>query len=127
MKSTAQIIGLFGVIQLAVIAGAWQAARAFKKVYIASGFPASMMPDPGWGLFLADHGWLCLLLPVLWCAGMIWLSNSDSPPHMDTARVARISLVSVALVLFFFGGTSFQMMKAAMSRPQVPLTPLQSQ
>lgn len=124
MRSTAQVIGLFGVLQLGVIWGAWLLTRAFRKIYVASGFPASMMPDAGWGLVFADWGWVCLLLPLVWCMVMASLSQKDAASHGNTGRIARMGLVSLVLVVAVFGGTGLKMMNAAISGPKVPLKDL---
>jgi len=100
MKSTAQVIGLFGVIQCVVIVSGWLVTRSFRKIYLATtdglGIPEDL---PAMSNFFANYGPFFLLIPLLWWITMAGLVEHDDPRHSDTAQVSRISIASTVIVL----------------------------
>ena len=119
MKSTAQIIGLFGVIQGVLIASGWLVTRSFRKIYFSINHADMGLAVhlPAASDFFASYGPFFLLIPVLWCFAMIHLAQYDTRSNPYTAKVARFSVAFTVIVFVDNAAMSFDMMKAALCPP----------
>ena len=98
MKPTAKIIGLFGVIQMTVIATGWFATKALRKSFLVA-LESDEVTKPVRGLaeFFAAHGLWGLLIPPIWCLFVISMSE-DTERDTDTSAVAKVSLVFTGIL-----------------------------
>ena len=101
MKPTAQIIGLFGVIQMAVIMTGWFATRAVRKSFlVASEAREWTQAERGLADFFASYGLWCLCVPPLWCLFTLSTGN-DTERASDAAAAAKKGLIFT--VILFVG------------------------
>jgi uncharacterized membrane protein YkvI len=98
MKPTAKVIGLFGIIQLTIIALAWFATRSFRKIHLVAAAEGGWVkPARGLSEFFAVHGLWFLIIPPLWCFLMSW-GNDDTERASDTADTVKAGLVFTVIL-----------------------------
>jgi len=112
MNPTAKVIGRFGVIQLVIIAMGWLATRSFRKLHLVSSSETGLVrPVRSLGEFFALYGAWFLLVPLIWCALLVF-APGDTERVDDTSAAAKLSLWFTVIVFF---ACAFAFMDMAMN------------